>query len=61
MVQRDSDILERMGTFNSQYTFISFIIRNLTNILAQAVLLVISVTNVETKAIRKLTRSGSKL
>ena len=60
-MQRDSDILERMGTFNSQYTFISFIIRNLTNILAQAVLLVISVTNVETKAIRKLTRSGSKL
>ena len=60
-MQRDSDILERMGTFNSQYTFISFIIRNLTNILAQAVLLVISVTNVETKAIRKLTRRGSKL
>ena len=60
-MQRDSDILERMGTFNSQYTFISFIIRNLTNIFAQAVLLVISVTNVETKAIRKLTRSGSNL
>ena len=29
--------------------------------LAQAVLLVISVTNVETKAIRKLTSSGSRL
>ena len=34
---------------------------DLTRMLAQAVLLVISVTNVETKAIRKLTSSGSRL
>ena len=35
--------------------------RTLTRMLAHAVLLVISVTKVETKAIRKLTSRGSRL
>ena len=44
MEQRDRDILDRMGT----------------RMLAQAVLLVTSVTNVETKAMMKFTSNGSK-
>ena len=63
-VQSERDILDSMGTWNVGHcdNHCSVMIRiNLTMMLAQAVLLVISVTNVDTKAMMKLTSRGSRL
>ena len=63
-VHSDRDILDSIGTW-TVITVITghhlIVTRTLTRMLAHAVLLVISVTKVETKAIRKLTSRGSRL
>ena len=61
LVHSERDILDRIGTWTEDSYHHSMVTRTLTRMLAHAVLLVISVTKVETKAIRKLTSSGSRL
>ena len=61
-VQSERDILDSMGTWNVDHCDNLFsVMITLTMMLAQAVLLVISVTNVDTKAMMKLTSRGSRL
>ena len=61
LVHSERDILDSIGTWTVITGHHLIITRTLTRMLAHAVLLVISVTKVETKAIRKLTSRGSRL
>ena len=61
LVHSERDILDSIGTWKVVTGHHLTVMRILTRMLAHAVLLVISVTKVETKAIRKLTSSGSRL
>ena len=62
-MQSERDILDRIGTWNGHHCDHCnlSVMTALTIMFAQAVLLVISVTNVDTKAIMKLTSRGSRL